>query len=103
MYKDKWLKPITQHSNVCSATSVNNKIIFFDGHGIHFDDRALIHMDQQNIQPFILKAGESVNDQPNDNGTNSKLKSHCNGVKYVWMLKYGAQEFLPHHMNSILV
>ena len=83
MYKDRWLKPITQHSNVCSATSVNNKIIFFDGHGIHFDDRALIHMDHQNIQPFILKAGESVNDQPNDNGTNAKPMSLQNEVKSV--------------------
>ena len=99
MYKDKWLKPITQHSNVCSATSVNNKIIFFDGHGIHFDDRALIHMDQQNIQPFILKAGESVNDQPNDNGTNDKLMSLYNEVKSVWILKYGMTKLLTHLMN----
>ena len=94
---------MTKLSNVCSAYPVKNQINFFGGQNNHFDDCAIIHAEHQKIQPFILKSGNSVNEQPNDNGTNSKLKSHCNGVKYVWMLKYGAQEFLPHHMNSILV
>ena len=46
----------------------------FNGHDRHLDDRTLIHMDQPNIQSFVLKVGESVNDQPNDNGLNEKLK-----------------------------
>ena len=44
-----------------------------------------------------------MNDQPNDNGPNSKLKFLYNMVKAVWMLKYGTTKFLPRHMNSVLV
>ena len=66
---------MTQFSNVCGASPVKNQIIFFDGHDSHFDDRTLIHMKFRNIQPFILKAGDLINDQSNYNGTNFKLKS----------------------------
>ena len=65
-----WLKAMSQLSNVYGASSVNNKIIFFNGHDSRFDDRSLIHTEKQNIQTFILKLGDSVNDQPNDNGKN---------------------------------
>ena len=60
-------------------------------------------MDNQNIQTFFLKAGDSVNNQPNDNIINSKLKFHYNEVKYEWILNYGMKRFLPYHMNSILM
>ena len=53
-------------------------------------------MDRQNIQLLILKSGNSINDQPNDNGPNYKLKYIYNEVKYVWMLKYGTtKHYLP--------
>ena len=44
-----------------------------------------------------------INDHPNDNGPNSKLKSLYNVSKANWMLKYGTMIFQPHHMNYILV
>ena len=76
-YMDRYecIKAMTQFSNVCGAYPFNNNITFFCGHDSHFDDCAIIHMEHRNIQPFILKAGDSVNNQPNDNGLNSKLKS----------------------------
>ena len=74
MDRDGWLKSMTQFSNICSASPVNNQILFFDVHDSHFDNRALTQMQSKNIQPFILKAGDYINDQPNDNGPNSKLK-----------------------------
>ena len=45
-YMDRygWLKSMTQLSDVCSASTVKNQIISFDGYDIHFDDCALIHM-----------------------------------------------------------
>ena len=42
----------------------------YDGHDSHLDDRALTQMQSKNIQPFILKAGDPINDHPNDNGPN---------------------------------
>ena len=74
MDRDGWLKAVTQFSNICGASPVNNQIPFFDGHDIHFDDRALTHMQSKNIQSFILKVVDSINYQPNDNRPNSILK-----------------------------
>ena len=49
-----WIKAETQFSNLCGASPVNNCIHFFGGHNNHFYDRALIHLDHQKIQPFLL-------------------------------------------------
>ena len=57
----------------------------------------------KNIQPFVLKSGNSINDQPYDNGPNAKLNYIYNVAKSVWMLKYGEKKFSPHHMKSVLV
>ena len=69
-----WIKYMNQLSNVYGASTVNNQILFFDGHDSHFYDRSIIHMEYQNIQYFILKSGDSVKYYPNDNGPNEKLK-----------------------------
>ena len=53
--------------------------------------------------PFIIKAGDSINDQPNENGTNSKLKALYNISMAKWMLKYGTTRFQPHHMKYVPV
>ena len=91
---------MTQFSNVCSPYPVNNQILFFDGHGIHFNYGALIQMMCKNIQPFVLKSGDSINNQPNDNDPNAKLKSLSNGAKSVWMLKYATFFFTsPHELR----
>ena len=102
MDRDGWLKSTTQFSNVCGASPVNNQILFFDGHGSHFDDGALRQMMYKNIQPFVLKSGDSINNQPNDNGPNAKLKSLYNVAKSAWMLEYGTTKFSRHLMNSVL-
>ena len=72
---DGWLKSMNQFSNLCGSSPVNNQILFFNGKGSHFDKYALIQMKCKNIQPFALKAGDSINYKPNDNGPNVKLKS----------------------------
>ena len=100
MYRYGWLKAMTQFSNICGASPVINQILFFGGNDSHFDDRSLKQMQSKNIQSFILKAGDSINNQPNDNGPNSKLKALYNTPKAKWMLKYGTTRFQPHHMNS---
>ena len=97
------IKSMTQFSNVCGASPVNNRILLFYGHGSHFNDGTLRQIVYKNIQPFVLKSGDSINDQPNDNVPNDKLKYLYNVANIAWMLKYGTIKFSPHHMNSILV
>ena len=103
MGRDGWLNAMTQFSNICGAYPVNNRILFFNGHDSHFDNRALTQMQSKNIQPFIIKAGDSINDQTNENGPNSTLKALYNIPKAKWMLKYGTTRFKPNHMNSVMV
>ena len=103
MDRDEWLKATTKFYNICGASPVNNQILLFGGNDSHFNDHALTQMKTKNIQPFILKAGDPINDQPNNNGPNSKLKSLYNVLKDQWILKYGTTRFQPNHMNSVLV
>ena len=102
MDRDMWLKAMTQLSNICGASPAKNQILFFDGHDSHLNNRALTQMQRKKIHPFIIKSGDSINDLPNDNGTNSKLKALYNILKDKWIMKYGTTRFQPHHMNSIL-
>ena len=46
---------------------------------------------------------ESINEQPNDIGPNSKLGDFYNILKAKWILTYGTTRFKPHHMNYVLV
>ena len=88
---------MAQLSNVCNASYVINQ------HASHFDEHKIMHVERQNNQPFVLKAGYSFNDQPNENVPNTKIEYIYNEVKAAWILKYRAAIFLPQHMNSILV
>ena len=94
---------MTPFSNVCGDSPVNNKIIFIDGNVNHFDYGAIRQMVYKKIQPFVIKSGDYINDQTNDNVPNTKLKSIYNVKKSAWMLKYGTTKFSPHHMKSVLV
>ena len=60
---------------------MNPQVLFFDGHDSHFDDRAIHILRSHHISPFILKAGDSTNDQPNDNGPNCMLKRYYSIAK----------------------
>ena len=60
-------------------------------------------MNCRNIQTFVLKSGNSINNQTKDNEPNAKLESLYNVTKSAWMLKYGMKKFLTHHMNYALM
>ena len=60
--------------NVCGENKLYLQLILYDGHGRNFDNRTIHILRSNHIKPFILKAGDSGNDHPNDNGPNLKLK-----------------------------
>ena len=76
---------------------------FFDEHDRQFDYHTIIHTEHRNIQPFILKPVKYINNKPNDNVPNFKLKCHYNEANYASMMKYGTTKHLPHQMITILV
>ena len=64
MYRNGRLKAMTQFSNVFGASPVNNQMIFFGGHGSHFDDHSLRQMKCQNINPFYWKHANQPTTRP---------------------------------------
>ena len=76
MDRDVWAKAISIFSRTCGASKMNPQVLFFDSHDSHFDDRSTHIMRSHHISPFILKAGNSTNDQTNDNGPNLILKRY---------------------------
>ena len=75
MDRDRCHKVMTQLYSVCGTYPVNSQIIFLDIHDSNFEDLALRNMKCRKIQPFVSKEGDSINDQPYDNGPNVKLTS----------------------------
>ena len=94
---------MTQFSNICGTSPINNQILFFDGYDSNFDNGALRLIMFKNNQPFVLKSGDSTNNQTNDNVPNAKLKFLYNMANSAWLLKYGTTKFPTHHMNYVLV
>ena len=82
---------------------MNPQVLFFDVHDSHFNDRATHLLQYHHISPFILKAGNSKNDQPNDNGPNLKLKRNYSLEKVKWQRQNGTMKFTAAHMNYVLV
>ena len=76
MDRDGWMKAMNLFSRTFGSSQMNPQVLFFDSHDSHFDDRATHILRSHHISPIILKAGDSTNDQPNDNGPNLKLKRY---------------------------
>ena len=103
MDRDGWMKAMILFSRTCGASKMNTHVLFFDGHYRHFYDRATHILRSHHISLFILKAGDSTNDQPNYNGPNLKLKIYYSIAKVKWQIQHGTMKFNPDHMNSVLV
>ena len=103
MDRDGWYKVIRMLPNLGGAHAGDIQILFYDGHDSHCDADALDVMANNFIRPFVLKAGDSENDRPNDNGSNAKLKACGNKRKSEWPRRFLSISFLPAHMNTVVV
>ena len=103
MNRDGHMKAMRILSRTCGASKSNQQVLLFDGHEIHFNDRATHLVRYHHIYPFILKAGDYTNYQPNDNGTNLKLNIYDGIAKLKFQRQHGNMKFTPAHMNYFLV
>ena len=88
---------------MCCSSTLNPQVLFYDSHNIHFDGRELDIIHRQNIHYFILKAGDSVYDQKNDNVPNMNLNILCGNTRMNWMRHHVTLKYSPSHMNYVLV
>ena len=101
--RDGWHKFMSHFSSMCLSSPLNPQVLFYDGHGSQFNDRALYIICRHNIQSFILKSGDSMHGQPNDNIPNMKLNNLYGNEIMNWMRHHGDLKFAPAHMNSVLI
>ena len=90
-------------TSMCCSSTLNTQVLFYDGHDIHFDDRSLNILWSHYIQSLIIKSGESMHEQPNDNGPKLKPKNLYGNERMNWMGKHGTIKFTPYHINYALV
>ena len=98
-----WHKSMSHFASVCWSSSLNNQGILYDGHDSNVDDRVLYILRKHNINPFILKSGDSVHFQPNYNCPNIKLNNLYGNEIMNWMIHHRTLKFTPAHMNYVLV
>ena len=103
MDRDGWFKVIYMFTKLSGCHAGNIQMLFYDRHDSHWDADALDLMTKNFIQPFVLKAGDSENDQPQDNGSNAKLKSCYNNRKSEWSRAHLSTPYSPAFMNTVLV
>ena len=101
--RNGWLKTTENFSSLAGTSAGNPQFLFFDGHDSHWDSDSLDLYSKRNCHPFFLKAGDSTNNQPNDNGPNAAFKVCYNDRKDEWDEQFGTTQYTPPHMNKVLV
>jgi hypothetical protein len=99
---DGWYKTISNFSKLSGASPGNPQFLFFDGHDSHWDADSLDLIAARHIEAFFLKAGDSKNNQPNDNGPNACLKGYYNEVKALWDVRWATTAYTPAFMNHVV-
>ena len=103
MDRGSWHKSMSHFSFVCFYFPLNTQVLLYYGHDSHFGGRVLEILRRHNIYYFILKAGYSVHDQPNDNGKNMKLNNLYGNAIMNWMIHHVTLKFTSSQMNYVLV
>ena len=100
---DVWHKSMSRFPSMCCSSPLNPQVLFYDVHSRHFDDRALYILCKHNIQSFILKSGDYVHDQPNNNGPNMELNNFYGNARMNCMIHHRKLKFTLPHINSVLI
>lgn len=79
----------------------NFQYLYLDGHESHWDSEALAYLLNNSVRPMFLKSNDSINDQPNDNGMNSRLRSVYNLELEQWKLEHMSMALTPPRFNTV--
>ena len=83
MDRDGWYKTIKNFSNLTSPSVHNPQFNFFDGHDSNWNANVFDETKDNHIHACLLKAGDSENNQPNDNGPIGCFKECYNKEKTI--------------------
>ena len=86
-------------SSACVSSPPNPQVIFYDVHVIHFGIRGINLIQSHHIQALILKSGDYVHDQTNNNNPQLSLNKLYGNAGMNWMNKNGTLKFTPAQIN----
>lgn len=93
-------------SQLVKDTKVNDSnpiYLFQDGFYAHFDVDAIDVLHEHNIHTTFLCSNNSIQDQPQDNGPNAKLKSLYNDDKYqTWREQHPGVPYTKAFFNTVI-
>ena len=81
----------------------NNQTLFYSGQDSHLDTNALNMMTNNSAYSYFLKFGDSINDQPKDNGFNTQAKHVYSDEKLAWDKVFVTTPCMLAHMNTVIV
>ena len=104
-YMDRygWHKSMSHFPSMCCYSPLNPQVLLYYGRDSHFDDRALNVIYKHHIHYFILKSGDSMHYQTNDNFPNMKLNNLYGNTRTTWMRHHRTLKFTLSQMNSVPV
>ena len=102
MDRDGYFKVITMFAKFSGATETNPQFLYQDAHDSHWDPDALSFAAANHVYVFFLKAQNSEEDQPLDNGPNCLLKRMYSIVLAEWIEKYSINPLNYMWFNKII-
>ena len=103
MHRDVRWTSIQQICRLYGAYAGNNKVLYFNGHDLHWDSDALDMMSNACVHSFFLNVGDSTNNQKSINGVTKKVKSYYNNKKAFWDDEYSSTPFSPPMIKTVMV
>jgi len=84
-----------------SSQRNGSSILYLDGHDSHFDLETHQYFLQENVYCRFLKANDSINDQPLDNGINSVIRAAYNEAYTKWRITNVGEKITPAIFNKL--
>jgi hypothetical protein len=83
-------------------TKENPHFWYIDGHDSHWDLKTIKWLQGQHVYVLFLKANDSINDQPNDNGPNASLREKYNVRVNEWRASHPGVKYDPMFFNQVI-
>ena len=83
------MKEMMHFKTICGANNINPQVLLYDWHVSHFDKRDIHILLLHHTKTVMIKTGESINEQPNYNGPNLKMKGLYGQSRMNWQRHNG--------------
>ena len=102
MDQDRWFKIISNFTQLSGVGISNPQYFHFSVHGSHWNADTLGIIKYGHVHPYLIKAQDSIDNQPNDNCANGYMKNLYWHDKSGWDQMLGTTHSHLPHMNRVI-